>query len=323
MSLRPNISPLTKRRLKAFSKNRRGVWALRIFLCLFMVTSVSDLIANDRPLLVRHAGELYFPTLTDYAETTFGGDFATEADYKDPYLVGLIREQGWMVWPLIPFSFDTIDKDMSEPAPAAPSMRHLLGTDDQHRDVLARLLYGFRLSILFGLALSILSSAVGIVAGAIQGYFGGWVDLIFQRLIEIWTSIPSLYVLIIFAAIFRPTLTLMILILLLFGWVTLVGVVRAEFLKGRQLEYITAARTIGQSAPGIIFKHILPNALVATLTLMPFIICGSISTLAALDFLGFGLPSSYPSLGEMLRRVRTTCRRPGLVLSRSQHWQHF
>ncbi|TNE57542.1 MAG: ABC transporter permease [Alphaproteobacteria bacterium] len=308
------FSPLTERRLRAFRANRRGVWALRVFLMLFGVSLLADVIANDRPLLVRYEGAFYLPLAKAYPETTFGGDFATVADFKDPYLVDLIEEKGWMIWPLIAFRYDTVDVAMNVPAPAPPSARHWLGTDDQHRDVLARLLHGFRLSVMFGLTLSILSSVVGVAAGAVQGYFGGWVDLILQRLIEIWTSVPSLYVLIIFAAIFKPSITLLILILLLFSWVTLVGLVRAEFLKGRNLDYVTAARTLGQSSGGIIFKQLLPNALVATLTLLPFIVSGSISTLAALDFLGFGLPATYPSLGEMLRQGKNHLEAPWLGL---------
>ncbi|TNE40856.1 MAG: ABC transporter permease [Alphaproteobacteria bacterium] len=311
----PKFSPLTERRLRAFRANRRGVWALYFFVILFGVSLFSDLIANDRPLLVRYDGALYVPLANAYPETTFGGDFATEADYKDPYLRDLIEQKGWMIWPLVPFRFDTIDKAMEVPAPAPPSFRHWLGTDDQHRDVLSRLLHGFRLSVLFGLTLSVLSSVIGVSAGAVQGYFGGWVDLIFQRLIEIWTSVPSLYVLIIFAAIFKPSITLLILILLQFSWVTLVGLVRAEFLKGRNLDYVTAARTLGQSSGGVIFKQLLPNALVATLTLLPFIVSGSVSTLAALDFLGFGLPASYPSLGEMLRQGKNHLEAPWLGLT--------
>lgn len=310
-----NFSPLTERRLRAFRANHRGVWALRIFIVLFGFSLLADLLANDRPLLVRYEGAFYLPLAQAYPETTFGGDFATEADYADPFLADLIQEKGWMIWPLVPFRFDTIDKSMAVPAPAPPSARHWLGTDDQHRDVFARLLHGFRLSVLFGLTLAILSSLIGVAAGAVQGYFGGWVDLIFQRLIEIWTSVPSLYVLIIFAAIFKPSIALLILILLLFSWVTLVGLVRAEFLKGRNLDYITAARTLGQSSWGIIFKQLLPNALVSTLTLLPFIVSGSVSTLAALDFLGFGLPASYPSLGEMLRQGKNHLEAPWLGLT--------
>jgi microcin C transport system permease protein len=308
------LKPLDRRRLKSFRRNRRGLWALRIFLCLFVITGMSDFIANDRPLMVWFAGSPHFPIIASYSETDFGGDFETAADFRDPYLVDLIEKRGWMVWPIIPFRFDTIDAEIGRPAPAPPSRRHWLGTDDQHRDVVARALYGFRLSILFGLVLTALSCFIGVLAGALQGYFGGWVDLIGQRFIEIWTSIPSLYVLIIFAAIFKPAPLLLILVLLLFSWVALVGVVRAEFLKARNYEYVLAARALGQSDLIIMSKHLLPNALVATITLIPFLISGSIATLAALDFLGFGLPADYPSLGEMLRQGKNHLSAPWLGL---------
>jgi microcin C transport system permease protein len=287
---------------------------LRIFLALFGITLFADLLANDRPIVVWHQGQVFTPIFSDYPETAFGGDFATKADFRDPYVADLIEEDGFMVWPIIRFRFDTIDHQAEGPAPGPPSRRHWLGTDDQHRDVLARAIYGFRLSVLFGLALTGLSCVIGVAAGAVQGYFGGLTDLLFQRVIEIWTSIPSLYVLIILAAFIKPSLSILIFILLLFSWVALVGVVRAEFLRGRNFEYVTAARALGRSNTAIMVKHLLPNAMVATLTFMPFILNGSITTLTSLDFLGFGLPPEYPSLGEMLRQGKNHLQAPWLGL---------
>ncbi|MBO6544295.1 MAG: ABC transporter permease [Alphaproteobacteria bacterium] len=312
----PPMTPLNQRRWRNFKANRRGYWSLHIFLVLFVVTLFAPLIANDKPLLLTFDGGLYFPFMTAYPETAFGGDFATEADYRDPYVQDLITNaDGLIVWPLIRYSYDTINRDLPVPAPAPPSAENWLGTDDQGRDVVARLIYGFRISVLFGLILTFFSSIIGVAAGAAQGYFGGWVDLIFQRVIEIWTSVPQLYLLIIIAAIIEPSFWILLGILLLFSWVALVGVVRAEFLRGRNFEYVNAARALGVSNGVIMFKHLLPNAMVATLTFMPFILNSSITTLTSLDFLGFGLPPGSPSLGELLAQGKANLQAPWLGFS--------
>ncbi len=310
------LSPINQRRLDNFKANRRGYWSFWIFLVLFFVTLFAEFIANDRPLLVEYGGEYYFPIFEAYPETVFGGDFETEADYRDPFVQDLIEEDGgWIVWPLIPYSYDTINLDLPVPAPAPPSAENWLGTDDQGRDVVARVIYGFRISVLFGLTLTVVSSFIGVVAGAVQGYFGGWTDLIFQRVIEIWTSIPALYLLIIIASVIEPNFWILLGILLLFSWVALVGVVRAEFLRGRNLEFVTAARAMGHTNLVIMFRHLLPNAMVATLTFMPFILNGSITTLTSLDFLGFGLPPGSPSLGELLAQGKANLQAPWLGIS--------
>jgi len=310
------FSPLNRRRWQNFKANRRGYWSFWIFLALFGASLFAEFIANDKPFLVSHEGAYYMPVFRFYPETAFGGDFETEADYRDPFLQNLIQEKGgWMLWPPIPFSYQTINLDLPVPAPAPPSSVNLLGTDDQGRDVLARLIYGFRLSVLFGLTLTILSSIVGVAAGAVQGYFGGWVDLLFQRFIEVWTSIPTLYLLIIIAAVIEPTFWILLGILLLFSWVALVGVVRAEFLRGRNFEYVRAAKAMGLSDARIMWKHLLPNAMVATLTFMPFVLNGSITTLTSLDFLGFGLPPGSPSLGELLAQGKNNLQAPWLGLA--------
>lgn len=312
----PSMTPLNARRWRNFKANRRGFWSLRIFLVLFVITSGAEFIANDDPLLVTYQGDLYFPVFVNYPETTFGGDFATKADYRDPFVQELIEEAGGiMVWPLIRYSYNTINHDLPVPAPAPPSAENWLGTDDQGRDVVARLIYGFRLSVMFGLILTLFSSVIGVAAGAVQGYFGGWTDLIFQRVIEIWTSVPSLYLLIIIAAVIEPNFWILLSILLLFSWVALVGVVRAEFLRGRNFEYVNAARALGVSNGVIMFKHLLPNAMVATLTFMPFILNSSITTLTSLDFLGFGLPPGSPSLGELLAQGKANLQAPWLGFS--------
>ncbi len=310
------ISPINQRRWQNFKANRRGYWSLWIFLFLFFLTLFSEIIANDRPLLIIYDGQFYTPVIATYPETAFGGEFETEADYRDPFVVDLIKEKnGRIFWPLIRYRYDTINLDLPVPAPAPPSADNWLGTDDQGRDVVARLLYGFRISVLFGLALTIISSVIGVIAGAIQGYFGGWTDLIFQRIIEVWTSVPSLYLLIIIASIIEPSFWILLFILLLFSWVALVGVVRAEFLRGRNFEYINAARAMGVSNAKIMFKHLLPNAMVATLTFMPFILSGSIGTLTSLDFLGFGLPPGSASLGELLAQGKANLQAPWLGIS--------
>jgi microcin C transport system permease protein len=319
----PLLSPINQRRLKVFNANRRGVWSLWIFLVLFILTMFAELIANDRPLVVSYKGETLFPVLVNYPESKFGG-FLAETVYRDPFIADEINANGWMIWPPIRYSYGTVDESLSGPAPSKPSWLqtveercaaypagtsdpsctignfHWLGTDDQGRDVLARLIYGFRISVLFGLILTVLSSIIGIGAGALQGYLGGWVDLIAQRVIEVWSSVPSLYLLLIISSIIAPSFWVLLGILLLFSWTALVGIVRAEFLRARNFEYVAAARALGVSNFKIMIGHLLPNAMVATLTFMPFILAGSVTTLTALDFLGFGLPVGSPSLGELL-----------------------
>ena len=336
---RPRMSALNHRRWTTFKANKRGFWSLWIFLVLFGLSLCAEFIANDKPILVEYKGELYWPIFEAYPETGFGGIFETEADYRDPVVQDLITDAGgWMIWPPIPFSYNTQNKNPPMAFPAKPTWLltkqdcglaiergfhpcnsslewNWLGTDDQGRDVVARVLYGFRISVLFGLTLTIFASIVGVAAGAIQGYFGGWTDLLFQRFIEIWTSVPQLYLLIIVAAVIEPNFWILLGILLAFSWVALVGVVRAEFLRARNFEYVTAARALGLSNIKIIFRHLLPNAMVATLTFMPFILNGSISTLTSLDFLGFGLPPGSPSLGELLAQGKDNLQAPWLGLS--------
>jgi microcin C transport system permease protein len=294
------LSPLTRRRLAQFKANRRGYWSLWIFLILFTVCLLANFVANDRPLLVSYEGHLYVPVLRDYPETMFGGEFETAADYRDPHVKELINAKGWIVWPPIRYSYQTINYDLPTPAPSPPTRDNILGTDDQGRDVAARVIYGFRLSVIFGLALTVLSSIIGVAAGAVQGYYGGRIDLVMQRFLEIWSSLPSLYILIIFAAIFVPGFWTLLLILLMFSWVNLVDLVRAEFLRARNLDYVRAANALGVGNPTIMVRHVLPNAMVATVTFMPFILTHSITALTSLDFLGLGLPPGSPSLGELL-----------------------
>ncbi len=333
------LSPLNKRRWQNFKTNRRGYWSLWLFLVLFFVTLFAEFIANDKPLFISFAGKSYFPVVFTYPETTFGGDFETAADYRDPYLQKLIAEKGgWMIWPPIRYSYSTHNLDLPTPAPSPPTWMlteaqcksvverkglkscsdleyNWLGTDDQGRDVLAQLIYGFRISVLFGLILTIFSSIIGVAAGAVQGYFGGWTDLLFQRFIEIWTSVPELYLLLIISSVLVPGFFVLLGILLLFSWVRLVGLVRAEFLRGRNFEYIQAARALGVSNAVIMFRHLLPNAMVATLTFLPFIMSSSVMTLTALDFLGFGLPPGSPSLGELLSQGKANVQAPWLGLT--------
>jgi len=309
------ITPLTRRRIEAFKANRRGLWSLVLFLALFGVSLFAELIANDRPILVWYDGSLYAPFLKAYPETTFGGGFPTEADYSDPEVRRLIGEKGWMLTPPIPFSYRTVAWDLPVPAPSPPDGQHWLGTDDQARDVLARTLYGFRLSVLFGFTLTIVSAVVGVAAGAVQGYFGGWVDLSFQRFMEVWSSVPTLYVLIILTSIVEPNFWWLLGILLLFSWMALVGVVRAEFLRARNFDYVRAARALGASDPVIIVRHVLPNAVVATLTFLPFILAGSVTALTGLDFLGIGLPPGSPSLGELLAQGKANLQAPWLGIT--------
>jgi len=368
MKNRLRLSPINQRRWRIFKSHRRGYWSLWIFIALFVLSLFAELIANDHPIMLKYKGHYYFPVLFTYPETEFGGVFATETDYRDPVLECLIRTNGaeeceddvhtskmvgdmgpgWMIWPPIRYSYQTINLDaphfrpgggdcsrssFPDPpfwaarTPLCPADKdklerfkrwgnaNWLGTDDQGRDVVARVIYGFRISVLFGLVLTVLSSAIGIAAGAVQGYFGGWTDLLFQRFIEIWNSIPTLYLLIIISSFIEPSFWILLGILLAFSWVSLVGVVRAEFLRGRNLEYIRAARALGLGPVRIMWKHLLPNAMVATITFMPFILNGSITTLTSLDFLGFGLPPSYPSLGELLKQGMDNINAPWLGLT--------
>lgn len=310
-----SLSSLNRRRWQNFRAHRRGYWSLWIFLALFTVSLFSEFIANDRPLLVSFKHTLYVPVLKEYPETVFGGTLASNTDYRDPYVAELINANGWMLWPPIRYHYDTINYNLSVPAPAPPSRENWLGTDDQARDVVARILYGFRISVLFALALTLGSSVIGIVAGALQGYYGGWVDLIGQRVIEIWSGLPMLFMLIILASVVEPGFWWLLGIMLFFSWHELTGLVRAEFLRGRNLEYVRAARALGQTDLRIMFRHILPNAMVSTLTFLPFIFTGALSTLTALDFLGFGLPVGSPSLGELVAQGKNNLNAPWLGLT--------
>ena len=309
------LSPLNKRRLDNFKSNKRGWYSFLIFTFLFLVSIFADFIANEKPLLIKYQNQIYLPIINEYAETTFGGDFETEADYRDPFVKDLINNNGWMIWPIIPYSYDTIIRDLAVPAPAPPSKKNWLGTDDQARDVLARLIYGFRISILFGFTLTFFSMLIGVTAGAIQGYFGGTIDLFFQRFMEIWSAIPTLYVLIILASIVQPNFWWLLAILLLFSWMGYVGVVRAEFLRARNLDYVRAARALGVSNYQIMLRHLLPNATVATITFLPFSLSASVTALSGLDFLGFGLPPGSASLGEMVNQGRNNLQAPWLGLT--------
>lgn len=334
----PRLSPLNARRLAAFKANRRGFASLIVFLLLFVLSLFSELIANDRPILVVYKGEVLSPLVTDYPEEKFGG-FLPQTQYRDPVIQEEIEAHGFMIWPPIRYSYNTPNNEIPDPAPAKPSWMYSkekrceryargvddpnctignwnwLGTDDQARDVAARVLYGFRISVLFGLILAIVSSVIGIAAGAVQGYFGGWLDLAFQRFMEIWGSLPSLYLLLIVSSMFVPSFFMLLGILLLFSWTSLVGVVRAEFLRARNFEYVRAARALGVGNARIMWRHLLPNAMVATLTFMPFVVNGSITTLTSLDFLGFGLPPGSPSLGELLAQGKNNLQAPWLGLT--------
>lgn len=310
-----SLSPLTQRRLQQFRANARGFWSLWIFLALFVVALAAPFVANDKPVLVSYDGALYFPTFVSYPETAFGGDFETEAEYRDPFVAELIEAKGWLVFPPIAYNYDTINYNLPSPAPSPPDGENWLGTDDQGRDVLARVIWGFRISVLFGLALTVVSSVIGIAAGAVQGYYGGKLDLVMQRVIEVWGAMPSLYILIIFASMFIPGFWTLLFVLLLFSWVSLVDVVRAEFLRARNFDYVRAAHALGVSNPVIMARHVLPNAMVATLTFMPFILTGSITALTSLDFLGLGLPPGSPSLGELLAQGKNNLNAPWLGIS--------
>ena len=331
------LSPLNARRLANFQANRRGYWSFWIFMVLFVLCLFAELIANDRPIVVRYKGETLFPVVVNYPEEKFGG-FLAQTDYRDPVIQKEIAENGWALWPPVRFASNTINLDLPTAAPSPPTWLlkeetcrpiaekkgvqgcrglewNWLGTDDGGRDVLARIIYGFRISVLFGLILAVISSAIGILAGAIQGYFGGRIDLYFQRIIEIWSAIPSLYLVMILSNFFQPSFFTLLGILLLFSWVALVHVVRAEFLRARNFDYVRAARALGLSDATIMVKHVLPNAMVATMTFLPFILNGSITTLTSLDFLGFGLPPGSPSLGELLLQGKSNVAAPWLGLT--------
>jgi microcin C transport system permease protein len=332
------LSPLNARRWRNFKSNKRGYWSLWLFLVLFVISLLANFIANDQPLFIHYDGKTFFPVLFTYPDTDFGDDLGTAADYRDAHLKQFLADHhATVIMPPIPFSDSTIDSNPPSAFPSKPTWllnakdcdfadkngygkcgtleTNWLGTDDDGRDVLARLIYGFRISVLFGLALTIISSIIGIAAGAVQGYFGGWTDLLFQRFIEIWTSVPELYLLLIISSVLVPGFFVLLGILLLFSWVRLVGLVRAEFLRGRNFEYIMAARALGVSNVVIMFRHLLPNAMVATLTFLPFIMSSSVMTLTALDFLGFGLPPGSPSLGELLSQGKANVQAPWLGLT--------
>ncbi|ESZ47403.1 ABC transporter permease [Mesorhizobium sp. L2C054A000] len=335
---RPWLSPLNKRRWQNFKANRRGYWSLWIFLALSVLSLFAELIANDRPIVAYYKGEILFPVAVAYPEEKFGGFYAV-TDYRDPVIRDEINANGWMIWPPIRYSYRTVNNAIPDAAPAKPSWEYdaqrrcsqypqgaadpdcivgnwnWLGTDDQARDVLARIIYGFRISVLFGLILTAGSSVIGVAAGALQGYFGGWTDLLFQRFIEIWSAIPLLYLLLIVAAILPPGFFILLGLMLLFSWTSLVSVVRAEFLRARNFEYVNAARALGVSNRTIMLRHLLPNAMVATLTFMPFLVSASISTLTSLDYLGFGLPPGTASLGELLKQAQSNLNAPWLGIS--------
>ncbi len=309
------VSKLNQRRFNNFIKNKRGYYSFLIFSFLFVISLFADFIANEKPLLIKYKSNFYYPIFSYYSETNFGGDFETEADYKDPFVKNLINENGWMIMPIIPYSYNTIIRDLTSPAPSAPSKKNWLGTDDQARDVLSRLIYGFRISVLFGFTLTFFSMIIGVSAGAVQGYFGGKTDLFFQRFMEVWSAIPTLYVLIILASVIQPNFWWLLLILLMFSWMGYVGVVRAEFLRARNFDYIKAAKALGVSNTKIMLRHMLPNATIATITFLPFSLSASVTALSGLDFLGFGLPPGSASLGEMVNQGRNNLQAPWLGIT--------
>ena len=296
--------------IKAFKKNKRALISFYIFLILFIISLLSEFIANDKPLILKYQNSFYFPIFNTYLDKDFGGDFPTPADYKDPFIIKNIEQNGWMLMPIIPFSFNTVDYDINVPTPSAPDTKHWLGTDDEGRDIVARILYGFRLSVIFSFLLTLISSIIGIITGAIQGYFGGKIDLIFQRVMEIWETLPQLFIIIIIASIFTPSFWSLLIILIAFSWLSLTGLVRAEFLRTRNMEYVKAAKAMGASNFRIMFKHILPNAVIATITFVPFLLAEGITALTALDFLGLGLPAEYPSLGDLVRQGKDNLQAP-------------
>lgn len=308
-------NPLAEARWLRFKANKRGFISLWIFTLLFGLSLFAEIIANDKPLLVSYDNQWFVPVINEYAETEFGGEFETEADYKDPYVIDLIEESGYIVWPIIPFSYDTINFDIAGAVPSEPDPVNWLGTDDKGRDVLARIIYGFRISVLFGFVLTIVSSFIGVVVGATQGYYGGWVDLFGQRFIEVWSGMPTLFLLIILSSFIEPNFWWLLGIMVLFSWMSLVGIVRAEFLRCRNFDYVRAAQAMGIDDKRIMLRHMLPNAMVASLTMMPFILSGSVTTLTSLDFLGFGLPAGSPSLGELLAQGKANLQAPWLGIS--------
>ena len=307
------LTTLTRQRWQNFKANRRGVVSLWIFMCIFVITLFAEVISNDKPLLISYEDHFYFPVFQMYPETTFHGDFETETNYRDPFFKNQLKKKnGWALWPLFSYHHTSVNLELPSPAPSPPTFENPLGTDDQGRDVLARFIYGFRITILFGLTLTLISSIISILAGSVQGYFGGKVDLFFQRFMEVWSGIPPLYLLMILSSLVRPNFWWLLGFLLLFSWMGLVGLVRAEFLRARNFDYVRAARALGVSTPVIMYRHILPNAMVATLTYIPFILSSSLTTLTALDFLGFGLPPGSPSLGEMLGQAKNNLQAPWL-----------
>ena len=309
------MSPITQARIQKFKQNRLGYFCFILFIILFVLSLAAELIANERPLLVKYEQHYYLPVLKTYPETTFGGIFETEADYRDPVVQHLIDEKGWAVWPILRYSPQTPNLDLAVPVPSPPTAENWLGTDDQGRDVLTRLLYGLRISLVFGLALTVFASFIGIIVGAIQGYYGGWVDLIGQRIIEVWGGLPTLFIVMIFVSMFKPNVYWLFLIMLLFGWISLVGIVRAEFLRARHLDYVKAARGLGVNDWKIMFQHILPNVISSSLSQFPFILTANITALTALDFLGYGLPPDTASLGELLLQGKNNLNAPWLALS--------
>lgn len=309
------MTPLTLRRIANFRANRRGYWSFKVFTVLVVASLGAEFIANDKPIALSHHDELYFPVFVAYPETTFGGELKSTTDYRDPHVQALLADTGWQLWPPIRYNYATIDRGIDVPAPSPPSARHWLGTDDVARDVLARIIYGFRLSVLFGLALTGMSAVIGVTIGAIQGYFGGWVDLAGQRFVEIWAGLPVLFLLILMSSLVDPSVLTLLVLLMLFSWMALVAVVRAEFLRTRNFDYVRASRALGVSNFDIIRQDVLPNAMVATLTFLPFLLNGSITTLTSLDFLGFGLPAGSPSLGELLAQGKANLHAPWLGLA--------
>ena len=309
------MSPIMQARVQRFKQNKLGLGCFIVFIIIFVLSLAAELIANDKPLLVKYEQSLYLPVFKAYPETTFGGVFETEADYKDPVVQQLIADRGWAVWPLIEFSYQTPNLDLTVPVPSPPTAQNWLGTDDQGRDVLARILYGLRVSLLFGFALTFASAALGILVGAIQGYYGGWVDLIGQRVLEVWGGLPMLFMVMILVSMFTPSVYWLFVIMLLFGWTTLVGLVRAEFLRARNFDYVRAARSLGVTDRTIMFRHILPNAMSSSLSQLPFMLTANITALTALDFLGYGLPPDAASLGELLLQGKNNLNAPWLALS--------
>lgn len=309
------LSKVNQQRITMFKQNKRAYYSFWLLALMFLLSLISEFIANDKPLVLKYQDKFYFPIFTTYMDKDFGGDFPTPADYKDPFIIKNIEQNGWMIMPIIPFSFNTVDYDINVPTPSSPDSKHWLGTDDEGRDIVARILYGFRLSVIFSFLLTLISSIIGIITGAIQGYFGGKIDLIFQRVMEIWETLPQLFIIIIIASIFTPSFWSLLIILIAFSWLSLTGLVRAEFLRTRNMEYVKAAKAMGASNFRIMFKHILPNAVIATITFVPFLLAEGITALTALDFLGLGLPAEYPSLGDLVRQGKDNLQAPWIGIS--------